>query len=373
MLGACRFLALLSVISSACSGCSKQPPPSDPIRLVRMNALLPLHPSWPQLEALQSKSDLHTALVWNSLSFHPFDVPGLMDVPSGLPASRVADHERTVREDSALYLAKLESEFMARSVELVEAKRKSEEQATRTEYNTAVQQKEVELRQLAAVQAKALQTRLNTLNYRAESLASQARVYSSPGINARRLLEDVRLQQVELDRRIQLLNTEIEGVSKADFVGLAKESLKSVHTRLVAEADARVAKFKEAQLGEDRKELEAARARVDAQPTPISALQEHVVDEHLTGAAPLSLNVNAPVRSDGGSSSNETALAATLQNLDDSKFSQRYRAMLEADVARTVDRVARENHWHIVYSGNAIDATDKVASQLKLMWSPSTK
>ncbi len=282
--------ALLALVTVYCcrrvSGCRHGESAVLPQHSVRFSALLPLHPAWEQLRRMEEEAEeIPAAQV--DVRIEPVVMTEPFAPPQGLPPNRVADHEKVVHEDAARYIAQLEASLAVRNRELTDAERHAASQLARTKYNTAIEKRTNELRDDAVSKSKVLQQQLQQLNFRLEALASQARVYTTVGPNARRMLDDVKLQQAEVDRQAQLKNTEITGMLRADFKGLAEESLKGYKSQLDAEAATHAADFQLRQSRADEQEISQARARVDSQPTVIPPLVDRSGEISVPGAVAL--------------------------------------------------------------------------------------
>lgn len=363
------LLALITICCAPalCAGCRHDPTLAVPRHSVRISALLTLHPAWAQVQRLTGALD-EVAPPSVEPRFTPVQLSAPFTPPAGLPPSRVADHEKIVHEDAARYIAQLESSLATRNRELTEAKKHAADQLARTQYNTALEKQTGALRDAAVVQARVLQQQLNQLNYRLEALASQSRVYASSGFNARRLIDDVRLQQGELDRRVQLKNTEVTGVLKADFKGLAENSLKGLKQSLDVEAANEVSQFQLQQSHTDGQEIAEARARVDAQPTPIPALMDHSGEISNPGAAALIQAVGVPDNSVFTRGDAERLRAARVRTLGLRSEIDRLTTIITADTRKAVEEIARKEQWIVAPEGAAADWTSRVAEELRAHW-----
>lgn len=303
------------------------------------------------------------------LDFHPVQITGILPPPGGLPPNRIADHEKLVKDDAARYLTQLETALASRDRDLVAASIRASNLQVKTDYNQSLQKRITELRDKAVSQARALQIQLNQLNYRLAALESQKVGYSNSGFNARRNLEDVRLQQIETERRSQLKTTEIAGTLGADFAGLAREELKPYLAKLEADAVNQATIFRAQQTKSDQQEIAEAKSRIDAQPAPIPPLMDHSTEISNPGAAQLGQNIEAPSISVfdtssklilAGDRSRIVTLKETINQLVD---------LIDKDNQKTVDAIARRDKWIAVRPGSAPDWTSKVQSEMKNQWS----
>lgn len=365
------LLAFVAILCGTTPGCRRQMAPRLPAHSVRISALLQIHPSWPAWEAIQKRIAIEqsTAGAVHVVSVNDDET---IAPPAILPENRVAEHEKLVQDDASRYLNQLDKSLEMKTRESVASRRRVEEQTEAVQYANSLDKKITELRDQSVVQARGLQKDLSKLNYRTEALASQSRVYASPSVNARHLLEDVRLQQVELDRQVQLKNAEIDGILKADFAGLARESLKPFQLQLRQEREARMVSYKAQLLSADAKEVALARTRVSSQPAPIPPLADHASEIEDPGATPVSLVLPAPDPS-------------VLQNTRDvakygrdervrllTEQADKIRAVVLQDVTKAVEEIAHREHWLLLPEGTADDWTAHVREQLRSTWKAPT-
>jgi len=367
-------LSTVCIVATCCAGCRRDAVVVLQQHSIRLSALLPLHPAWAQLQAMQALAKSEPA-VQVELRFTPVVLSAPFTPPRGLPPNRVADHEKVVRDDAARYIAQLEASLAARNREFTDAERHAAEQIARTEYNSVFDKRVIELRDAAVTNARVLQKQVEQLNFKLDSLASQSRVYTAVGPNARRMLDDVKLQQSELDRRIQLKNTEIAGVLHADFKGLAQESLKSFRDKVDQEAASRIADFQHRQSRADEQEVAEAKTRVESQPTPIPPLLDHSSDISDTagvpltpGAAALDRKVGLPADAVFDLPMRDISRANQDQKRALQKDIDRLHTMIVVDTRKAVTQIAQREQWAMTSRSTADDWTERVAAELRSQW-----
>ena len=357
----------------AFAGCSAQKPPPLPHFYVRIDALAPLHPAYANLPPLEKNLWQEQRAVDNT-SVRPVPaiatMPPDFDPPQGLPADRVKEHEATVHDDAARYISQLEVALAERDKVQIAARRTAETQLADAEYAEALNKKTVELRDIAVVEARGIQRELDRLSYRAEALASQMRVYSGSGFNTRRLQEDVRIQQVEVDRRIQEKSAAVAGLLKGDFKGLAAEALKPLKRQLEAQASANVQTLAEQLAAASKQEAAEARKRLDEQPSAIEQLTDARNSSAIKGSPRTSTSLNAPNLNPGTAMHSADSRLGAEENRAQSEARKRLREMIIADTVQCVERVARQEGWipEFAKKGKLSDRTNRLSVELRKFW-----
>jgi hypothetical protein len=368
-----RVLPIIAAFAGCLVGCKSNKPQPLPHHVVRIDALVKLHPSYPDIARLRSDNWVAQREI-DGAPLHPqpaiSQIPQSFEPPQGLPPDRVKEHEATVRDDAARYISQLETALAERDKVQIAARKKAEEQLADTEYADALSKKTIELRDVAVVEARGIQRELDRLNYRAEALASQMRVYSQSGFNTRRLQDDVRIQQVEVDRRIQEKSSAVAGLLKADFKGLAQESLKAVRDQLNSRADANVKALAEQLAAGTKQEVADARKRLDDQPSAIEQLTDTRNGLPIKGSPRTDVIVHAPILTPG------TALLSSASRLSSQDREARESAarsleeMIAADTKQCVERIARQQGWLPDFQpvSKASDWTNRAAGDVKKFW-----
>ncbi len=371
--GRARVVLCLVAIVFIAAGCSPAKAPVLPHHRIQLEALISLHPAYSGLSVLEIDA-WGAQRKLDSDPLHPTPavsaMPPVFLPPHGLPPDRVKEHESTVREDAARYITQLEAGLTERDNVQITVRQTAETQLADSQYAEALSKKTVELRDVAVVEARSVQRELDRLNYRAEALASQARVYAASGFNTRRLQDDVRVQQVEIDRRIQAKSAAVTGLLKADFKGLAVEALKPLRAELDGRAAANVKGFAEQLAAASKQESAEARKRLDDQPAAIEQLSDSRNSNDIPGSP------RTAIKNPGANLNPGTAfMAMAPHEAEQDRIARaasalRLKEMLFADTRQCVERIARQQHWvpDFTPGSKSSDWTSNVSTDLKRFW-----
>lgn len=361
------LLALLILLGATLTGC-RHPIVHAPERhSVHIPALLPLHPAWAEIKALDAQlAKLPTLPAPPSI--RPTPLPATFTPPGGLPPNLIASQEKLVHDDAAHYIAQLESALDLRARELVNSKQRAEEQIAAAKYKVALEKKETELRNANEAEAKEVRKDVNRLDYRNQALDSQIRVYSTSGLNARRMIDDAKQQQAIVNQQIDANNARIDALLHADFRGLAEAALQSYRKQLDAATAAGIQQFTREQAAHDQQELEQATQRLNTLPSAIPKLADPAGDWNSPRAVPLVLPPMPSLASDYSQAQGSVAVGQS--HLRDQLLSERAHllSVIQEDTRKAVVQIARKQGWILVPEGQANDWTNAVKSALQSQW-----
>jgi hypothetical protein len=182
-------LLALVAICLVVPGCGKKPPP-PPKCYIRMDALLPVHPLWSQMAALDSAAAVTRTATDRVDALNPTSLtsPPLIQPPLGIPASLERERRARMSQDARVRIAKISDRLRRRNAEILGA----EEQTARKELAARIERarfgSNARMPGVLAQIAMPYDRKLFALGFKADAYRSQTRISNG------QVLADAQLQ-----------------------------------------------------------------------------------------------------------------------------------------------------------------------------------
>lgn len=357
-----RLIVTALGVLFALSGCGPSPRPPIAHRQVRIDALLPLHPSWAQVISL----DRETARIQNArfassrAGFAPPRYPPLFTPRDPSRTDLVRLRSQQIDDDSQLYLANLEKSIDSLDASRMVLERKREQTRVGAEIAQRLAEKEQQIAAEIAVKERSIDEHQKSL------------VLRSLVVTAHR--ERVR-NSITVDREaLRQADAELALIQK-DINSLADQKQRLVNSRPAEEAAGR--------LGPERAVIETqSRARLDALAADmLKKKQKRLQDarrEQVQSPVPEMPNIDAgrapfqlPAQTLNVPQTplpDSRALAAAAAQAQRARIVEQIRK----DIVMSVRQLAQREGWEpdLEVSSRAPDATKQVAQELKAEWNP---
>ncbi len=356
-------LALLSILAAVGPGCRRAALVVTSRRYVRTDALLPLHPLWPQVAALDRAVLTLGAPRAGALEFaFPTQaLPKPFTPPQVVPATLARSRQRRVEEDAQRYVAQLAEYLQARNEEALRREERAERKKTDAQFAQEVAAREEALRQEAARRAQEFDRRIRLLGFREIALRSQVKNYIDQP------KADAQAQQQQVLAEISRLTAERDNLA-SDARPQAERELEARRRDLEAALKTRLAARQQelSRALNDRIAHEQARLANDSAPIP--SLESMSLPPGPRNATPLLLPAPSPAQPVNP----QAQLDAFVAKQRPVWAAQRARLVdaIRVDIMNAVAQVARRDGWQLVAQGTpgAADATEIVQEPLRKQW-----
>ncbi len=368
------LLALLAMISGLASGCrNSTPTPLKTRQYVRLDALLPLHPVWAQVLALDAAQARFPAAQAQAaaLKYPLTPLPEVFTPPVTVPPSLASEREKRVQEDSLHYVQQTEQALTAKNIDIAKRMERDEHRQTEARYGRALADSELKLSEANALEADRLDARINTLGFRQVALRSQITAYTNRLNQDPRnpIVQDAVRQEALVSAQMNALEDQRKAVLARDVRTIAVGQLAPQRLQWLAESAARM-QSRRAELADSvLQQVNQARARLKNDTRPIPPLASTVlppVDPQAT-PLPLPLGPDAPRAIGNAQAQLSVAMAQERQAWQAQR--EALIAVIRADTAQAVAQIARKEGWNMVPSGQAgTDITAEAAGALRAQW-----
>lgn len=370
---ACR-LALLTLLIGCAAGCRRSAP-SLPVthQYVRLDALLPMHPAWPQVQALDAAQRRFAGgpAQAATLKYPQQPLPEPFAPPITVPPSLAAERDKRVQEDALRYVQQTEQALKAKNVDIMNRFARREKRQTEANYRRALAERAQQLSTANEQEAAALQARIDRLGFKLVANRSQIAAYSNRlNQDARNpILQDVVRQEALISEQMNALEDQRKAVLARDVRALAVQQLAAQKKQWEADSAARV-EAQRAELDDSvKQQVEQARARLKNEVKPIPALASAPLPPAEPNATPLPL----PLAPDAPEAIRKAQTQLTAATAQERKSWQAQRESLlsaiRADTTQAVAQIARQKGWHLVPQGHAgTDVTAETAGVLRAQW-----
>jgi hypothetical protein len=368
------LLALLAIPAGFTTGCRKATPSLPVVRqYVRLEALLPLHPAWPQVQALDAaQARFRAAQVQASTLRYPqVPLPPVFDPPITIPPSLAGERDRRMQEDALHYVQQTEEALTATNQDLMKRFERREQRQTAALYSRALAERELKISAADEQEAAQLEARGSTLGFRQVALRTQIEAYTN------RLNQDVRnpvvqdavRQEALVSEQMNALADQRKAVLARDVRALAVQQLAPQNRQWQEESAARL-QARKAELADSmRAQVEQARARLQNAIKPIPPLAATLPPASEARATPLPL----PLAPDAGAAIGRAQSQLGGAMLQEQQAWQAQKTALltsiRADTGQAVAQIARREGWNLVPPGRgAQDVTTQAAGAVRTQW-----
>ena len=368
------LLALLAMMTGFLPGCRTATPAILNTRpYVRVEALLPLHPAWAQVQALDAAQARFPAARTqaDTLRYPLLSLPEIFTPPVTVPPSLASERDRRVQEDALHFVQQTEQALTAKNIDIMTRFERQELRQIDASYSRALAARELELSAANEQEAAQLKGRINSLGFRQVALRTQIDAYANRLNQDPRnpVVQDVVRQEALVSEQMNALEDQRKAVVARDVKALAAQQMVGRQRQLQEESAARLAARK-AELAESvRRQVEQARARLNNDIKPIPALAGTPMPPVEPQATPLPLPLapDAP----GAIGHAQAQLSAAMRQENQAWQAQRQALLtaIRADTVQAVAQIARKEGWNLVPPGRSgRDVTALAAGALRTQW-----
>ena len=368
------LLALLITIVWMPLGCRRETPSLPAThQYVRMEALLPLHPAWAQVEALDASQRIFPAAKAqaSTLKYPQNPLPEVFTPPVTVPPSLATERERRVQEDALHFVQQTEQSLTSKNIDIMRRFERIEKRQTEARYSKALADRELQLTAMNAQEADRLQARIDTLGFRQVALRTQIEAYTNRLNQDPRnpVVQDAVRQEALVSEQMNALADQRKAVLKRDVRALAVQQLSAQRKQWQDESAARLQAHKMELADSVRQQVEQARARLKNDVKPIPPLASAPLPPAEPQATPLPLPL-APDAADAirkAQSQVDAAIGQEQQALQAQRDA--LLTAIRADTTQAVAQIARKEGWNMVAAGRSgNDVTAQAAGALRNQW-----
>jgi hypothetical protein len=350
------------------AGCSRPVLPAAPHRYVRLDALLPLHPSWEQIRALEREvARLKTASVQaGSFQYEPHLALSTFTPRLSPPANMAVERAAQVDRDARRYVDSLRKSLTDANRSIISIERRREQRRVDADVAARLAEAARALKDENDVQAFAIRKRLEALATRDIVVRSQIQDLAQARTLDRRPLRTAQAEHAAIVADMARLKEESTALLAEDVARMVAGRRDVILRDEQAKSRDRLAKREEELKGEIEDKLAAAmRAQRDTAIPPPAAPRLPAPDPRTT-PLPLPAGASAPIVAA------PTLVQPALDRQSAIWQAQRGSLIAEirADTAKAVEQVAMRRGWILVAGpqGGATDATDEAADDLRAQW-----
>lgn len=370
-------LALLALLACLAAGCRNSAPSLPAGRqYVRLDALLPLHPAWAQVQALEvAQARFPSAQAQASTLQYPIKpLPEVFTPPVTVPPSLADERDKRVQEDALHYVQQTEQALVAKNADILKRFERREQRQTQVQYSRALAERELQLSAANEQEAAQLEVRVNTLGFRQVALRTQIDAYTNRLYQDPRnpIVQDVVRQEALISEQMNALEDQRKAVLARDVRAAAVQQLAAQKKQWQAESAARLAARKAELADSVKQQVEQARARLKNDIKPIPPLASAPLPPAEPNATPLPLPIapDAPGAIRRAQGQLGAALAQERQAWQAQK--EALLASIRADTSQAVAQIARKQGWNLVPGASqGKDVTDQAAGALRAQWRQS--
>lgn len=357
------LLVLLS-IGVVSGGCRRTARTAQTRVFVRLDTLLPLHPTWAQVASLQRITQrarsARTQIAGLRLALSP--LPLAFPAPKALPGNLAQERRQRIAEDARRRIAGLTQELRRRNEERI----RREERAARRQLEARLAAAKAALEaalpaRLEAIRREAAQ-KIEPLRYKEVVFLSETREFTNqPLLDAQTQLNAVRAEIARLnserDTRLAEARADVERQLDANQTQWTTELEQNLAQRR-AELEALAAR----QIAHEEASLEAASEPIPNLGTALPP-PPGLAEQPQPPAAPPTEVAFAQARA-------QVSAAVTQQQAALEAQRQRLLAAIRKDTEQAVIQVAQQRGWTLVSEGTAgaSDMTATAAEALRAQW-----
>ena len=368
------LLALLSTMVWMQMGCRNETPSLlSSHQYVRLEALLPLHPAWAQLQDLDASQRIFPAAKAqaSTLKYPQNPLPEVFIPPVTVPPSLAAERDRRVQEDALHYVQQTEQALTSKNIDIVSRFERIERRQTEAHYSKALADRELQLNAMNELEANRLQARINTLGFRQVALRTQIESYTTRLNQDPRnpVVQDAVRQEALVTEQMNALEEQRKAVQKRDVRALAAQQLSAQRKQWQNESDARLQARKIELADSVRQQVEQARARLKNDIKPILPLASAPLPPVEPQATPLPLPLAPDAADVIGKAQAQVNAAMGQEQLAWQAQREALLAAIRSDTTQALTQIARKEGWNMVATGhNGIDVTAQAAQDLRNQW-----
>jgi hypothetical protein len=350
------------------AGCSHPPLLAAPHRFVRLDALLPLNPSWSQVEALDREvARLKTSPSQSGpIRYEPHAALPAFVPRATAPASMAAERAAQVERDAKRYLDSLQKSIGETDRSIMSIERRREQRRVEAGVAARLAEAAAKLRAENAVRSFAIRDRLRTLAFRDIVVKSQVQDLAQAHTRDPKPLREAQNEHAALVAEMDRLKAENRALLTQDIAMQTARQRDAITRDEQAKSRDRLAKRAEDLKSEMQDKIAAAMSRQrDTAIPPPAAPKLPPLDPRTT---PLPLPPERGVVLAPAAASVESALnrQAALWQAQRAKIV----AEIRADTEKAVQQVALRRGWTLEEAPRpgALDATKEAAEDLRGQW-----
>ncbi len=353
------FLLLGVLILEGGAGCRKSVLlPPDLSRSVRVEALLPLHPLWKQVEALDRTAAVPRR---TPVTLAPLAIPSLPPLEfHETPAENLSlERQRRIQDDAQKYLAQLETYLRNNSKQRLAGEVRNFRRVREGQFAQKVVQRAEESQKAALNRKIEIEARMRVLQYTGVAYESQIRRIA---IGPTREQIETRLRETR--REIESLTSERDALP-TDFTLLAQLELQPERNQIRVEVETFRKRRAEELEAEVKQRLTTRSKLLLEQPESISALSEIPPAPSL----PLSQKTVAPLPATlPPAAPSVSPLPGRAGNLLPQKAA--LMEVIRRDMERAVLQEAKRQGWKLVSPEikGSIDVTEEMRPLIQKQW-----
>lgn len=363
-----RFVALPLLVIIGGAGCSHPSLPVAPHRYVRLDALLPLHPSWSQIQSMDRElARLKTAPQQaGPLRYEPHAAVPIFVPRATTPANMAKERAAQIDLDAKRYLESLRGSLASVNRSVLAVERRREQRRVDAAVAVRLADEAKRLQGIIDVKLFAIRERLKSLVLRDIVVKSQIQDLAQAHAVDITPLRTAQAEHADILKEVARLRAEDAALRAQDVAIETQRKRDTFYREETARSRERIAK-RETELKaemEDKLNLAMRQQRDTAIPPPAVPVLPPV-DPRTT---PLPLPVNA-----GPALVSASARVQPVLNRQAAIWEAQRTTIIDeirADTRKAVQQVALERGWKLDPgpSPGALDGTKEAADALRAQW-----
>lgn len=349
------------------AGCSRPPLPIAPHRYVRLDALLPLHPSWEQIRSMDHEiARLKTAPNQaGAMRFEPFPALPVFVPRVAAPANRAAERASQIEQDAARYLASLRKSLASANQSILSLERRREQRRVEAAVAESLADAAKKLRDENQVKIFAIAQRIRTLALRDIVVRSRIQDLAQARTADLKPLRDAQAEHAAILIELDRLKAENRVIVTQDVVAETARKRDAFLREEQAKSKERLAKREEDLKSEAQDKIAEAmrRQRDTAIPPPI----DRTLPPPDPRRTPLPLHIESSVTMPVS-----PAVQTALSRQSTVWLAQRAALLdeIRTDTRKAVKQIALRRGWRLEDgpAPGALDGTDEAADELRTQW-----
>lgn len=363
-----RVLALALLVPVGGAGCSHPPLLAAPHRYVRVDALLPLHPSWDQIRALDRElARLKTAPAQSgAFQYEPYPALPVFTPRISSPTNLAVERAQQVKEDAKRYVASVTNTVRNSNRSILAIERRREQRRIDAAVAARVADATQEMRNVNAVRMFAIAERLRSLAFRDIVVQSQIQDLEQAHTRDLKPLRDAQAEHAAIVAEAARLRAENAALRAQDVATTIARKRDAFYREERARSDERIAKREEELNAELQDKVAAAmsKQRDTAIPAPVAPR----LPPPDPRATPLPLPPEPQVTLVSASSRVQSALAR-----QSALWVAQRKALIDEirlDTMKSVQQAANRRGWKLenAPAPGVADGTTEMADDLRAQW-----
>lgn len=364
------LLALMSLFCGGMTGCTRPSPPLMVQKRIRIGTMLPLHPLWAQVVALdRTIASLRVPRRSSGALGSPLSpLPPTLAVAPAVPATVVEARRRRAKDFETDYLRQLAETLRMKDEAYLARLAKRTDKDAEAAYRRELAERMTAIRAGRIRQAEVLDREISRLRFRDVPLQLQLNVDKGQGAQDALIQHDLLLAQID-----QLSHEAEALVSPTIIADLAKSALKGRLQGLLEAGKEQVSQESERLARERANHIEREEGKLRYGVEPVTSISRIALPNPGPEQAPLALS---PVQIEGAAlqtASGHVGASVAAQARIWQEERERLVEVIRADTEQAVQEIATRQGWTIVtdtgHKASGIpDVTERVKSLLRSRW-----